>query len=219
MRSLKKEKEVKLVIFDLDGTLVNAYRAVAESVNFTMRAMGFAERSRDLIRRSVGWGDSHLIRKFVGDALFEDAISVYRKHHIKALKNGVVFLPGASSLLKILQKKNYKLAVATNRPSKFSHLILRVLDAQKYFDYVLCADQVARGKPDPMMLKKILKKFRFSAAEAVYAGDMGIDVQAGKAAGIRTVAVTTGSSSGRELRKLKPYRVISRIGEIKKFLK
>ena len=70
---------MKLIIFDLDGTLVNAYPAVHASINHTLRAMGFPPRSAVIIKSCVGWGDRHLLEGFVGKAKGEAALKIYRR--------------------------------------------------------------------------------------------------------------------------------------------
>ena len=77
---------IKAVIFDLDGTLVNAYPAVSQSVNYTLKSLGLTPRSHTEIKRSVGGGDRKLMVHFVGEKLADRAIAIYRPHHTKALK-------------------------------------------------------------------------------------------------------------------------------------
>ena len=113
-----------------------------------------------------------------------------------------------------LKEKGYKLAVASNRPSKFSHILLKHLNIGTFFDYVLCADQIRYGKPHPEMLNKIVKRFAFKKSQALYVGDMVIDAQAGKRAKINTVIVTTGSSSKLDIKREQPFRVISAISDL-----
>ena len=212
---------LKLIIFDLDGTLVNAYPAVSQSVNHTLSELGFPKRTHQDIKRSVGWGDRQLMAQFVGEDLADKAIRIYRPHHAKALgvKGNVKFLLGTQSLLRHLSAQGFKLAIATNRPSRFTALILKTLGIREYFDMVLCADKAPKPKPSPDILWVILKQLKMSKAEALYVGDMGIDIETGRRAGVNTVAVCTGSSSASELKALKPYQIINRIGELKKVIK
>ncbi len=207
-------KKIKLVIFDLDGTLINAYTAVYRSVNYAMRISGFPPIDHKTIKRTVGWGDRHLIERFVGKENAVKTLAVYRRHHQEALKSGAKLLPGTQRLLTYLKKHKYKVAVASNRPTKFSRIVVRHLDIKKYFDYILCGDRVDRPKPYPDMLLKILERFSLKSGEALYVGDMTIDVQTGKRAGVKTVAVTTGSHTADELFKERPYRVIRRVAEV-----
>jgi len=210
-------KHIKVIIFDLDGTLVDAYRAIESSFNFTMRKLRLPVKGAAIIRKAVGWGDKMLLAPFVPECLLTRALKTYREHHTKALAAGSKVFPSAKRLLRKL-KLRYALAVASNRPTFFSGILLRGLGLKKYFDFVVCADRLKRGKPHPLILKKILLHFRLKASQALYVGDMAIDAQTGKRAQVKTVIVRTGSSSLRQIRQERPYRIISRIGELGKIL-
>jgi phosphoglycolate phosphatase len=211
---------IKLVIFDLDGTLVNAYPAVAQSVNYTLHSLGFAARSHTEIKQSVGSGDRKLMAHFVGEKLADKALAIYRPHHVKALgmKGAVKLLPGALGILKFLKGKGYKLAIASNRPTKYTRIILDVLGVRQLFDMVLCADKAQRPKPYPDILWAIARRLNCAKKEVLYVGDMTIDVRCAQRAGVRMVAVSTGSSSKKELKDLKPWRIISRITLLKSLM-
>jgi len=211
---------VKAVIFDLDGTLVNAYPAVSQSVNYTLNSLGFAPRSHAQIKRSVGSGDRKLMIHFVGERLADQALAIYRPHHAKALevKGAVKLLPGARGVLKFLKGKGCKLAVASNRPTKFTRIILKVLGVWRLFDVVLCADKVGRPKPYPDILWAIAKRLSLDQSEVLFVGDMTIDVNCAHRAGVRMVAVVTGSSSKKELKDLKPWRIISKMNQLKEIM-
>ncbi len=206
-----------LIIFDLDGTLVNAYPAVRSSINHTLKTMGYAPKSAAVIRRSVGWGDKHLLEGFLGKDKVVAALKIYRRHHAGAVKaaNGVKFLPGAKTALTELKKDGYRLAIASNRPTKSTLLILKTLNARAYFDMVLCADKAKRPKPYPDMLVGILRALKIGKQDALYVGDMTIDVTTGRRAGIRTVAVATGSCTPAQLKRLKPWRMIDKMDRLK----
>ena len=212
---------IKSVIFDLDGTLVDAYLAVSQSVNYTLSSLGFAPRSHAQIKCSVGGGDRKLMVHFVGEKQADRAIAIYRPHHTKALglKGAVKLLPGALGVLKFLKGKGYKLAIASNRPTKFTRIILKVLGILKFFDVVLCADKAARPKPYPDILWAIAKRLSLDVSEVLYVGDMTIDVNCAHRAGVRVVAVSTGSSSKKELKDLKPWGFIDKMVELKQLMK
>ena len=205
---------IKLIIFDLDGTLINAYPAVEETVNFTMKHFGLPPVDSETIKRTVGWGDRHLIGTFVGDHRVEEAIKIYRAHHEHALLQGSSLLPGALTLLQSLKKQGFLLAVASNRPKKYSLIVTKHLGIDHFFDCILCGDEVSRAKPFPDILNELMKQFDCLTEETVYVGDMVIDVETGKAAGVKTVAVTTGSSSFEELKKAGAWQMIERVDEV-----
>jgi len=207
---------VKLIIFDLDGTLIDAYQAVEESVNFCLRAVGRRPIGALTIKRTVGWGDRQLLIALQGEKGIDKILAMYRRHHRGALRRGSKLLPGSRKVLQVLKKKGYRLAVASNRPTKFSYIVLRHLGILRYFDYVLCADKARRPKPYPDMLRQILRHFSLASREAVYVGDMTIDIQSGRRARVKTVAVAGGSSRKKELAALKPMAVIRRIADLLK---
>ncbi len=210
--------KTKLVIFDLDGTLMNAYPAVYRSVNFTVTQFGFAPITHATIKRTVGWGDRHLLQSFIGDKNLDAALKVYRRHHAIALRQDTKLLPGALKILQYLKSNGFKIAVASNRPTKFSLIALRYLKIYPFFDEILCGDKVLHPKPSPDILKEILKKFGFSPTEALYVGDMGIDILTGRRARVKTLAVASGSNTVMELAALSPLAVVDNVLEVKKFL-
>lgn len=212
-------KRIKLVIFDLDGTLVNAYAAVTESINYMLRKFGYPPARENKIKRSVGWGEVHLISQFVGSGDLAKAVAIYRRHHPAVLRRATKLLPQARGLLGYLKQEGYGLAVASNRATRFTKIIVRELRIADYFDFILCRDKVRRPKPFPDILKAILKKFALKPGEAVFVGDMVVDVQAGHRARVRTIAIGTGSSTRQEIFACKPLKVIRRLEEIKKILK
>ena len=205
----------KLFIFDLDGTLVDAYAAIISSFNFTMRVLGIPTQSELTIKKAVGWGDRKLLEPFVRFRELKKALGVYQRHHRQALKTKTHWLPAAQELLRCLKKRGKKLAIASNRPARFTKIILKSLDASKFFDKVLCADQLRFGKPNPLILHKLIKVFGVSKQDVLYVGDMVIDVQTGKRAGVATAAVSTGSSTPSELKKARPTYLFKDLAALK----
>ncbi|MFP4473536.1 MAG: HAD family hydrolase [Candidatus Omnitrophota bacterium] len=204
----------KLIIFDLDGTLIDAYPAVQESLNYTLRQCGLAEVDDETIRRTVGWGDRHLIASFTGEERADEAVKIYREHHAGSLTRGSALLPGAGELLSELRSCGYRLAVASNRPKAFSLIVARHLGIARMFDRILCGDELKQGKPHPAILEELLEYFDLRPEDALYVGDMVIDVQTGKGAGVATVAVPTGSHPRHMLEPADPFAVVENVFEV-----
>ncbi|MFA4984600.1 MAG: HAD family hydrolase [Candidatus Omnitrophota bacterium] len=215
---MKRYRGIRLVIFDLDGTLVDAYPAITRSFNHAMRSLGLGAKAPAVIRRAVGWGDENLLRPFLAKKDLRKALSLYRRHHRKALLENSSLFKGALKLLSYLKRRGYKLAVASNRPSRFSLILMRHLGLDAYFDYMLCADKLKRGKPSPQILRRIMRRFGFYARQTLYVGDMVIDAQAGRRAGVSTVIVTTGSSSKKDILREMPSAVIRNIRQLSAML-
>jgi len=207
-------KDIKLIIFDLDGTLVDAYPAIISSFNYTLKKLGFPPRDALTIRRAVGWGDQNLLKPFMAKKDLLKALIVYRRHHKTALLRSSRIFPFVKALLAKLKAKGYKLAVASNRPTKFSLILIRHLGLAKYFSFCLCADKVKHGKPHPDILKAIMRKFKVEPKDTIYVGDMTIDALAGRRAKVKTIIVTTGSSTRQEIIKVRPFRIIRRIADL-----
>lgn len=209
---------IKLIIFDLDGTLVDAYRAITESFNYTMQRLNYPAQGEKVIRRAVGWGDKNLLKPFVRKKDLGPALSIYRKHHKKSLLTGSRLFPGVPRILDYFKKRGIGLAVASNRPTLFSLILIRHLGLEKYFDYILCGDKLKYAKPHPQIINKIMRRFLIKPHETVYVGDMAIDAEAGRRAKVRTIIVTTGSGTKEEIKKEKPYRIIGRVAGLSKVL-
>jgi len=209
---------IKLIIFDLDGTLVDAYRAIEKSLNFTLKELGYRKVSYDAARRAVGLGDKNFIDRFVRPADTEKALSIYREHHARSLARYSRPISGAKKLLAVLRRKGYKLAIVTNRPERFTHILLDHLGIDKYFRLVLCGRSKADIKPNPNLILDAMDKLKVRKDQTLYVGDMVIDIRAGRRAGVRTIAVTTGSCSAAELKKARPFKVIPRVTGVLNFL-
>jgi phosphoglycolate phosphatase len=121
-------------------------------------------------------------------------------------------------LLRRLKARGFKLAVASNRPSRFSLILLKHLRISGFFDYILCADKLKRGKPDPAILNKIIKRFALKKSQVLYVGDMVIDAQAGRRAKVKTIIVTGGSSDIAEIKKEYPFKIISGLDKLVKIV-
>jgi phosphoglycolate phosphatase len=204
----------KLVIFDIDGTIVDAYGAIRNSLNFARRKFGYRDVSMRTVKRSIGHGDKNFVAGFFKDDEVPEALELYRKHHERALVTDSRALPCAKQVLSRLRKKGCKLAVASNRPMKFSLILLKKLGLRKYFHRVECAGKKTELKPRPTLLLKTIKDFNVKRGQTLYVGDMAIDVRAGKNAGVDTVAILGGSASMTELKKERPFRIIKTLCEI-----
>lgn len=208
----------RLVIFDLDGTLIDAYEAVQVSINYALARTGRPPVDYATVKRTVGWGDRHFVQTLAGPDRIEETIDIFREHHAGYLPNGASLLPGASAVLEELKAKGLSLAVATNRPTRFSLILLKELEIHGYFDHVLCGDKVKNPKPAPDILLEVLKYFGCRPREALFVGDMTVDILTGQSADVPTVAVTTGSSARSELEALNPAGIIGSMAELGGFL-
>lgn len=204
----------KLVIFDLDGTLIDAYAAIAVGINQTLQSLGYSQQESEVIKRTVGRGVEKLIMPFIEEKDYQRAVEIYLKSQEILLPKMTKLLPGAKDVLKELKGKGCQLAIASNRPFSFSEPLLKKLKIARYFSLVLCADQINSYKPNPKILHSIMKKLNIPPEETVYVGDMALDAETGKRAKVKTFIVLTGSSNKQEAIAAKPFKIINQISEI-----
>ena len=206
----------KLFIFDLDGTVADAYTAIWKSLNFTRGKFRLKPVSYNEAKRKVGRGDRLFMEMFFPKNKMEDALDIYKKHHKKSLVRHSKQKKNARKVLSILAKRSKLLAIASNRPYYFTKVILKTLDMKKYFDIVACADQVGSIKPDPWILYYVLRKLNVKIQDSVFIGDMGIDMETAKRAAMDAIFITGGSSSLNSVKKYKNKKVIKSLEEILK---
>ncbi|HIE36148.1 MAG TPA: HAD family hydrolase [Candidatus Omnitrophica bacterium] len=205
-------------IFDLDGTLVDAYKAIQKSLNYTLKKLGYSSVPYQEVKRKVGKGDEIFIKTFFPLKDFKKALKIYQTHHKKSVLRYVKLLPYTKRLLYLLKRKKKIVAIASNRPKSFTNLILKKLDIKKYIDLLVCADEINSLKPNPKILKIILKKFKAKNKETIYIGDMDIDLEAAKRANLEAIYVKGGSTSQDRVKRYKNKKIASSLKEIIKYV-
>jgi phosphoglycolate phosphatase len=188
------------LIFDLDGTLVDSYRAIAASLNHARAAYGLQALDDGTVRRSVGHGLEDLIACHVGTERVAQGVRLFREHYAGAFAGGTVALPGAVDTLRRLHSAGYRIGVASNKPARFSGPILEQLGMRRYVGSVGGPDVAGSTKPDPAMIRLCLDELELGSGEAAYVGDMVLDVESADRAGLPVVLVPGGSSTPEELR-------------------
>jgi phosphoglycolate phosphatase len=185
---------VRVLMFDLDGTLIDSRLDLALSVNATLRHMSRPELPHEVIYKLVGSGAAILVQRALGQGATEEEsqhgleffLRFYREH---MLDNTVVY-PGVCEGLEML--KYWSLAVLTNKPVKFSQAILDGLGLARYFRVVYGGNSFGTKKPDPEGARVILQDFQASPDEAMLVGDSEVDVRTARNAGTWCCGVSYG---------------------------
>ena len=204
----------KLFIFDLDGTLVDAYRAIERSLNHTLKNFSYPEVAYRAVKRSVGRGDEAFINNFFPLKQRKKALDIYRRHHQESVLRHSRLMVNARGLLSALKKKNKMVAIASNRPQEFTNKIVNKLNIDSYFNWVLCADTVGSLKPDPKIINTIVDRFGVARKHTVYIGDMDIDLETAKRAKVDAVFIKGGSSNPDQVKKYKNKTTVSSLKEV-----
>ncbi|OQW35198.1 MAG: hypothetical protein A4E19_16625 [Nitrospira sp. SG-bin1] len=198
------KRSVDLIIFDLDGTLIESKWDIAHSVNFTLVKLGLPERPIEEIFGFVGDGVKRLLRLAVGEnnqTRFEEALNVFRGHYLEHCLDRTVFYPGIEPMLQHFAHKNK--AIATNKSIEYTRVILNGLGAQ-HFRYMIGGDNGFGLKPEPGMLLHIMEKMGVPKERTVLVGDSTNDINGGHNAGIRVCAVGYGMGNRAKMEACQP---------------
>lgn len=208
-------KTIRLLIFDLDGTLVNTLEDITHSVNFTLGRLGRPLLPLDAVRRYVGDGAAMLLTRALGEHtdLLDEAIGIYTVHQSRNLVVRSQLYPGVKETLEHF--RNLPMAVVTNKTLEFSEPLLEQLGIRPYFGMVLGADAGLPLKPAPDAFRKIMNSLGIAKEHTAVVGDGTTDVLAGRAAGITTCAVTYGFRTEEELRKAGPDHIIHAFADLR----
>lgn len=204
---------IRAYLFDFDGTLVDSYPAITASVNHVRAHHGLEPLPEPEVRKHVGYGPGHLLNHTVGMGDTKENESLYRAHHPTIMREKTTLLPGAREMLGALKEKGHRLAICSNKPSIYTRALLSHLEID-LFDAVLGPGDVKRRKPAPDMLLMALERLDIPKDQAVYVGDMTVDIQAARRAGLRAWVVPTGSCNIDQLTKEKPDRLLNQLMDI-----
>jgi len=184
---------VRLVIFDLDGTLVDTSEDITSALNHAVTPFGIKGLSVEDVKKIVGEGITRLIEKVLGEekaASRDEAVRRFLDYYSAHLTDRSRPYPNVAGVLGRLE--GFKKAVISNKRESLSRRLLEGLGLLKYMDLVVGSDTAPEKKPSPLPVLYVLEKLRVSPDEAVIVGDSNYDIEAGKGAGVRTVAVTYG---------------------------
>jgi len=185
--------EKKLIIFDMDGTLVNSSITIANAINYVRKNLGFAPMDEEHILRLVNDHTINPAQTFYHAKAFDaDHERWFSEYYTKHHEHELVLYKGIKALLIALKEKGKSLAVATNAYRGSTIESLTHLEVIDLFDGIACYDDVLQGKPHPDMLYKLLDELNFTEADTLFIGDGPRDEMAAKEAKIDYIMVDWG---------------------------
>ena len=212
----------KLIVIDLDGTLVDSAPDLAFSIDRMLESLGLPARGEDRVRLWVGNGAERLVqRALTGSmdglpdaALFERAFPIFMEVYARNTSGRSRLYPGVLEGLGQLVAAGYHLACVTNKPERFTRPLLEALGLVSYFGVVVAGDTLPRKKPDPLPLQHAAGHFGASAPQSLMVGDSVSDVRAARAAGWDVVCVSYGYNHGTDIRAAGPDAVIDTLTQL-----
>ena len=189
-----------MLIFDLDGTLIDSKLDLANSVNAARAHLGLSPLNLGVISACVGYGAPVLIRKAIGDEAGESeiarALEFFLDYYSRHALDSTSFYPGVRESLARLHGSRKRLAILTNKPVAISRMIIEGLRAAELFFRVYGGDSFSAKKPDPAGIDQLVREAGVARNATMMVGDSVVDVETGRKAGVRVCAVRFGFAPG-----------------------
>ena len=209
-------QKISLFVYDFDGTLVDTFADITNSVNLALAEMNIQSLSRETIRRNIGSGVVNLMSRSLEGSGCDDveiAVSFFQKHYNNHLLDQTKLYPNGREVVEHFSKK--KNAILSNKPISFVEKILIELNFLSLFDSVLGGDSLSERKPNPMGLQLLMTNLNCPVKEVLMIGDSAIDIETGKNAGVLTCGVTYGLGNPVSLHNSKPDYLIDNLSNLK----
>lgn len=198
----------KLLIFDLDGTLIDSKKDIAFSVNLTLKSMGFPQWDEDRIASFVGHGIGYLLGNCMPSQAKDQkdqlasAKKIFLEHYENHLYDYTTIYPGVRQSLERLS--HYKKTILTNKPERLSYLCLKGLGIASFFEQIIGGDTLPQRKPHPSGILQLKDYYKSQLNEILMIGDSTIDIETARNAGVAHAMVSYGFNNKEELLQTKP---------------
>ncbi|EFF83848.1 Phosphoglycolate phosphatase [Acinetobacter haemolyticus CIP 64.3 = MTCC 9819] len=210
-----------LILFDLDGTLVDSAADLYRAMNISLEKLHFPVVTEDQIRAWVGKGAAKLCETVL-EYLFEDAspqqhallLNTFVDVYAQELCVNTQVYEGVLPFLDYCQAHGIIMACVTNKPEQLARGILDILSLSSYFKMVVGGDTLPERKPHPLPLLHCMQSQNVAAAQTLMIGDSSNDVEAARRAGIDCIVVSYGYNHGENIYDCQPQQVVDRLVEL-----
>ncbi len=187
---------MNLLIFDLDGTLIDSKLDLAHAVNAARAHMGLGDLPHPLVFSYVGNGAPTLIRRSLGpeagEAQVQEALEFFLEYYRDHMLDYTTLYPGVADTLDVLLQSGKRMAVLTNKPVRISKAIISGLGLERHFFQIYGGNSFEQKKPHPIGIETLLSEAGMGAGHALMIGDSAVDIQTARNAGIKSCGVTYG---------------------------
>jgi len=219
-------RPVKMVLIDVDGTLVDSVPDLAYCVDEMMKQLDMPVRGEASVRNWVGNGVERLVRRALtnslddepDNALFAKAYPIFLDLYADNTSKRSILYPGVKEGVAFLKSAGYKLGCVTNKAAQFTEPLLKDLGVYDNFSIVISGDTLPQKKPDPAPLLHAAEFFGVAPKEAMMLGDSVSDVKAARAAGFQIICMSYGYNHGEDIRTANPDAVIDSMAELPELL-
>ena len=203
--NFEMKKQIDLMVFDLDGTLIDSGGDIIASVNHTLKTLGIPTKEPDEIISFVGDGVHKMIERSLGEDfkhLFNDAIDIFSAYYDKHMLDTTTLHDSAITVLDYFSEK--RKIIITNKRRYFTVKMTDILGITKYFEEIIGADSTDYKKPDPRLLTPLITKYGVKSDHAVVIGDGVNDIMLAKNTGVLSCALMNGLTRRDILLRLNP---------------
>ncbi|MBU1642495.1 phosphoglycolate phosphatase [bacterium] len=219
-----KFSDKKVILFDLDGTLVDSAPDLVLALNHMLETLEREPFCTETIRTWVGNGAQTLVKRGLSGSsvvdeaidpeLVSQALNIFLGFYAQNLCVETVTYPNVPATLKTLKAKGYRLVIVTNKPYAFIDPLLEGLGLTDLFEFCIGGDSLSRHKPDPLPLLHVCERLGVTASECVMVGDSRNDIVAANAADMHSIGVSYGYNYGEKIDLYAPNRVVDDFSEI-----
>ena len=216
------EREIKLVIFDFDGTLADTKENIILTFQMTMKELGVEIKSRQECAATIGLTLEDAFKVLYPGMAAEKYILLRDTYRRIFKENRKILVPGlfpeVMETLEELQRRGYLMSIASSRQSPSLHSFLEDMKIAHLFEYAVGGDNVEHPKPAPDAVLQILRHYNLSAEEAFVVGDMPFDINMATNAGVKSCGVTWGNADAAQLRESGANYVIDKMSQLLEIL-
>jgi len=218
---------VKMVMIDLDGTLIDTAPDLAASANAMLAGLGMPTHELETVKTWIGNGVARLVKRSLTGSmdgepeaeLYQRGYPLFLEHYGSHVADASRPYPGVVEGLEQLRDAGYALACITNKAEAFTLPLLNALDLHDFFKLVISGDSLPKKKPDPLPLLHACEHFGITPEHGVLVGDSGNDTRAARAAGMPVICVSYGYSQGVDVASLNPEAVIDSLVELPQYIR
>ncbi len=214
-----------LVMYDLDGTLLDTAAEITEAVNLTLQEFNHGSVTEEEVRRWIGQGTGWLMQvawKATSgpEAQSWEAVMARFIHHYEATAGtSSTFFPHVMSTLQKAREYGVKQALVTNKERRFTDRVLQKHGLMDAFDLIICGDSLSVKKPHPDVIHHCLSALDETAGSSLFVGDSETDISTAKAAGVMCWAVPYGYNHGKPIGESMPDRIVPDISEVPNYFR
>lgn len=218
-------KDKELIIFDLDGTLIDSIPDLTLAVNIMLSYYNIEPLTIEIVTPFVGNGAKILLERALNHTMqpeditkerFDEAFQIFFAAYRDNLSVDTYLYPGVLETLEYLDNKGYKMAICTNKPFEFIEPILKELSVKQYFTSWVGADSVPKQKPDPAPLLHLAKEMKKTIDQCIMVGDSKNDIKAAKNASMESIGVSYGYNYNEHISDYNPDKVVDNFVELQK---